>query len=104
MRHLLFSIDRLEFSGGGRALVCGRNCGDNLKTGDRVTAMVRMADSYDVKQVLETEPIAFTMPLFLVWSVEMDTLEAGYSAGIYLDARVATGLRLGWFLVGENEG
>ena len=104
MRQLHFAISRLEYSGPiGKALVVGRNCRDIMKVGDRVTAMVRMGDDFDnANRVIATEPVALTMPVFHVFDREMDTLGPGYVGGIYLDTSVATGLRLGWYLVGEN--
>jgi hypothetical protein len=99
MRQMLFSLDRLEFQGDGKALVGGRCCGDPMKTGDRARLMVQLGVG---EEVVASEPVSVTMPEFLVYNHKLDSLESGLSAGLLLSVDVARGLRLGWYLTGEN--
>jgi hypothetical protein len=99
MRRLLFSLDRLEFQGGGKALVAGRCCGDPMKAGDRAQIMVQLSVG---ETVVASEPVSITMPEFLVYNQNLDTLESGLTAGLLLSVEAARGLRLGWYLKGEN--
>jgi hypothetical protein len=103
MRQLLFSLDRLEFQGSGKALVVGRCCGDPMKTGDQAQLMVRLSVGGRVEtSIVASEPFSVSMPLFLVHDRKLDTLDSGYVAGLVLSVEVATGLRLGWYLKGQN--
>ena len=40
--------------------------------------------------------------IFLVYDHKLDTLESGLTAGLLLSVEAARGLRLGWYLKGEN--
>jgi hypothetical protein len=103
MRELLFSIDRLEFIGDGKALV-GRRCSrDMMKTGDQVRSMVRLSAAAHGDKILEVEPVYFTLPPFQMYGKELEAIEPGCVAGIILSVQAATGLRLGWYLRGENQ-
>lgn len=100
---MLFSLDRLEFQGGGKAFVAGRCCGDLMKIGDRAQRMVQLStgDRGDTT-VIASEPVSVTMPEFLVYNHKLDSLEPGLTAGLLLSVEAARGLRLGWYLEGEN--
>jgi len=54
------------------------------------------------EEVVASEPVSVTMPEFLVYNHKLDSLESGLSAGLLLSVDVARGLRLGWYLTGEN--
>jgi hypothetical protein len=43
------------------------------------------------------------MPEFLVLDRKLDALDSGYTAGLLLSVKEATGLRLGWYLKGVND-
>ncbi len=103
MRQMLFSLDRMEFQGGGKALVAGRCCGDPMKTGDRAQLMVLLSiGERGESSVVASEPVSVTMPEFLCFNHKLDTLDSGYTAGIMLSVEEAIGLRLGWYLKGQN--
>ncbi len=36
MRSILFTVDRLEFIGSNKIMIAGRNCGGELRRGDRL--------------------------------------------------------------------
>lgn len=99
MRQILFSLDRLEFQGGGKALVGGCCCGDSMKTGDRAQLMVQLGVG---GEIIASEPVSVTMPEFLVYNHKLDSLDSGLTAGLLLSVDVARGLRLSWYLKGEN--
>jgi len=103
MRQMLFSLDRLEFHSDGKVMVAGRCCGDPMKTGDRAQSMVLLSFSdRGETSVVASESVSVTMSEFLIFHYRLDTLEPGYTAGILLSVDEAVGLRLGWYLKGEN--
>jgi hypothetical protein len=99
MRALLFSIDRLEFAGGGQALLAGRCCRDLMKTGDEARLLVLREEDGRFEK---SEPILMRFPEFEVYGMKLRELEPGLTAGVLIPNEVATGLRFGWYLKGEN--
>jgi hypothetical protein len=99
MRNLLFTIDRLEFVGGGKALLAGRCCKDPIKKGDEAQFMILEAQDGRSEK---SEPISLLFPEFEFYGKKIDELDSGHTAGIYIPIDVATGLRFGWLLKGKN--
>jgi hypothetical protein len=101
MRSLAFSLCRMEFIGNNEALIAGRCEGDDMRIGDRVTAMVHR-DRHGL--IIESEPISFTITkLAPFYGRNLDHIPAACSGGLLLEVSSARGLRLGWRLEGQNE-
>jgi len=48
------------------------------------------------------EAVSIIFQQFELYGHPVDTIESGYTAGILVPDAAAIGLRLGWFLKGEN--
>lgn len=99
MRQLLFSIERLAFQGGGKTLVAGRCCRDPIKDGDVAQFMVYCKEDGSFSK---PEAVSVVFHGFELYGKKVDAIESGYTAGILVPDKSATGLRLGWFLKGQN--
>ena len=80
-------------------MLAGRCCRDPFKTGDEARLMVfREADG----RFERAEPILIRFPEFEFYGRRVRELHSSHTAGVLIPNEAATGLRLGWFLKGEN--
>ena len=99
MRLLLFSIDRLELVGNGEALLGGRCCADDMLPGDTATEMVLRTES---GQFTCAEVVDVRFDTMNLYGKPTDHISSGLTARVTVPVSTATGLRLGWYLRGQN--
>jgi hypothetical protein len=99
MRDLLFSIDRIEFVGGGQTMLAGRCCRDPIRAGDEARFLVFREEDGRFEKF---EPILVRFQEFQLYGKEVREVPSGYTAGALLPNEMTTGLRFGWYLKGEN--
>lgn len=85
MRSVSFLVGRLEFVGSGKFLVAGRNCGDELRRGDRLK--LRNGCGSEQVEVIVDEIRAYDQTLTEVSS--------GMTAGLFFNNDLAPHFRLG---------
>ena len=97
MRHIKFSIGRIEAIGGGNALIGGRCIGDEIRKGDRTTAMVK---SDGVDEIMRRE-ILIIFHTITAYGKDIEIVSPGMTAGIIIPDTLAEQMHLNWRLEGE---
>jgi hypothetical protein len=103
MRKFSFSIEEVKFAGNREAMILGRCCGDEIRAGDKVSAMVLLSCENGQETIIirELHPLT-VIRVSPTFGKEIGYIPKAYSGGFMVNANDAVGLRFGWYLEGEN--
>jgi hypothetical protein len=94
MRTFIFTVERLEFVGGGKFLLGGRNCKDVLRRGDRLHVRNKSEALKDAE---------FCVDEILFYNHTVETVDPGHTAGLFFSNELACHVRLGDELYGQSD-
>lgn len=97
MRHIKFTIGRIEAIGNSEALVGGRCCGDEIRRGDRTTLMIK---TDGVQEIMRRE-LMIIFHTIRAYDREIEIISPGMTAGIVIPDPLAELMHLNWTLEGN---
>ena len=97
MRHIKFTIGRIEAIGNGEALIGGRCCGDEIRRGDRTTFMTK---NDGVQEIMRRE-LMIIFHTIRAYDREIIVVPPGMTAGIVIPDTLAELMHLNWMLEGD---